>query len=106
VTYYPVRTGAFRTPLVRLPDEEIAFPFNLIRIPATGDAASAAQMVAQNRALYDRIRRAGGVQYPVGALPLSPDDWKEHFGPRGALMHAAKRRYDPDQLLTPGYDVF
>jgi FAD/FMN-containing dehydrogenase len=106
VTYYPMRTGAFRTPLVRLPDEEIAFTFNLIRIPASRDAASAAQMVAQNRALYDRVRHAGGVQYPVGALPLSPDDWKEHFGPSWGPLHAAKRRYDPGQLLTPGYDVF
>ena len=46
VTYYPMRTGAFRTPLVRLPEEDIAFPFNLIRIPASNDAATVERMVA------------------------------------------------------------
>ena len=106
VTYYPMRTGAFRTPLVRLPDEDIAFPLNLIRIPASNDAATAEQMVAQNRALHDRIRGAGGVQYPVGAVPLSPADWKDHFGPMWSALRAAKRRYDPGNVLTPGYDVF
>src|SRR5207302_3526863 len=56
ITYYPMLTRASRTPLVRLPDESVAFPFNVIRIPASNDAARTAQMVAQNRELYGRIR--------------------------------------------------
>jgi cytokinin dehydrogenase len=103
VTYYPMLTSAFRTPLVRLPDEGVVFPFNLIRIPASNDVAEMEQMVAQNRALYDRIRDAGGVQYPVGAFPMSRDDWKDHFGSGWPLLREAKRRYDPNNLLTPGY---
>ena len=105
ITYYPLLTGAFRTPLVRLPDEGIAFALNLVRIPATDDAASVARLVAQNRALHDRIREAGGVQYPVGALALSVGDWKRHFGSKWQFIHDAKRRYDAGSLLTPGYDV-
>src|SRR5262249_10209118 len=77
ITYYPMRTGAFRTPLLRLPDEDVVFPFNIIRIPTSNDAAQAEQAVAQNRVLYDRIRAAGGVQYPVGAFRMSRDDWKD-----------------------------
>ena len=106
ITYYPVRTEALRTPLLRLPDEPIAFPFNLIRIPASNDVAKAEQMVATNRALYERIRNAGGVQYPVGAFPMSSDDWKDHLGSNWSLLHDARRRYDPLGTLAPGYNVF
>ncbi len=63
-------------------------------------------MVAQNRELYEHIRNAGGILYPVGAVPMSPDDWKAHFGPRWSLLREAKRRYDPAHSLTPGYDLF
>ncbi|CAN7594430.1 FAD-binding protein [Bradyrhizobium sp. LjRoot220] len=106
MTYYPLRTSAFRTPLVRLPDEEIVFPFNLIRIPASNDPLAAGLMVAQNRTLYDRIRKAGGVLYPVSAFSMSPADWQDHFGPRWPQLSEAKRCYDPANLLTPGYNLF
>ncbi len=106
ITYYPLLTSAFRTPLIGLPDEEVVFPFNVIRIPASTDPLTTARMLVQNRALYDRIRKAGGVQYPVGALSMSPDDWKDHFGARWQLLRENKRRYDPDNLLAPGYNVF
>jgi cytokinin dehydrogenase len=106
ITYYPMLTGAFRAPLVRLPDEGVVFPFSIIRIPASSDAATIERMVAQNRALYERIRNAGGVQCPVGAFPMSPDDWKDHFGPRWPRLRDAKQRDDPSNSLTPGYNVF
>jgi cytokinin dehydrogenase len=107
ITYYPMLTGAFRTRLVRLPEDHAVFPFNLVRIPATNEAAMAEQMLAGNRALYDRIRGAGGVLYPVSAFPMSSDDWREHFGSRWwPLLVEARRRYDPANLLTPGYDLF
>ena len=106
VIYYPLETSAFGTPLARLPADNIAFAFNLVRIPGSNDEAKISQMVAQNRALYDRIRAAGGVQYPVGAFALSPADWKDHFAAKWTLLRDAKRRHDPRNLLTPGYEVF
>jgi cytokinin dehydrogenase len=106
ITFYPMLTQAFGSPLVRLPDENIAFPFNVVRIGAGSDARKTKQTIAQNRALYERIHAEGGVQYPVGALPTSREDWKDHFGPQWPLLHEAKRRYDPDNLLTPGYNLF
>jgi cytokinin dehydrogenase len=105
LTLYPMLTSAVRTPLVRLPDEPIAFPFNIIRIGASADAEAAERMVAQNRALYQRIRKSGGTLYPVSAFPMSPEDWQDHFGSTWPLLRDAKRRYDPDKLLTPGYNV-
>jgi cytokinin dehydrogenase len=106
ITFYPLLTRTFHTPLVRLPEEDIVFVFNLIRIPASNDAAAAERMVVENRTLYDRIREAGGVQYPVGAFAMSPDDWTAHFGSRWPHLREAKRRHDPEHLLAPGYNVF
>ena len=106
ITYYPMHTGAFRTPLLRLPDEDIAVTFNIIRIPAQNDAAKTEQAIADNRVLYERIRDAGGVQYPVSAFPMTRDDWKDHFGSTWPMLREAKRRFDPDNLLTPSYNIF
>lgn len=99
-------TNAFRTPLVRLPDEHVVFPFNLIRIPASNDPARIERMIAQNRAIYDRIRNAGGFQYPVSALPMSPEDWEDHFGPRWPILREARQLHTPGSALAPGYGVF
>ena len=106
VTYYPVTTGAFRTPLLRIPAGSVMFPFNIVRLPATYDQAAIDQMVTQNRTFYDRIRRAGGLLYPVTAMAMSKNDWKAHFGPSYSLLSSAKTKYDPQHIFTPGYEVF
>jgi cytokinin dehydrogenase len=106
VTYYPMTTEAFRTPLLRIPGGSVMFPFNLIRLPATSNQAAIDQMVAQNRAFYERIRSAGGLLYPVTAMAMSKDDWKTHFGPRYSLLSGAKTKYDPQHIFTPGYEMF
>lgn len=106
VTYYPVAADAFRTPLVRLPPQSIAFPFNLVRMPAASDAAGVERMVTVNRAIYERIRRVGGFIYPVSACPMSPADWRNHFGPAWRPLSQARLRYDPGDRLTPGYELF
>ncbi|MBB4372855.1 FAD/FMN-containing dehydrogenase [Bradyrhizobium sp. cir1] len=106
ITYYPMFTDSCRTPLLRLPDERIVFPFNLIRIPSSADKENADRQVARNRCVYDHIRSAGGMLYPVSALGMSSQDWADHFGPRWPLLREARRRHDPAGILTPGYDLF
>jgi FAD/FMN-containing dehydrogenase len=106
VAYYPLRTSALRAPLVRMPDEGIAFVFNIIRFPPSADAVEVERMIASNRALYDRVRELGGVLYPVGALPMCAADWKDHFGSAWPRFFEAKERYDPCHTLSPGYNVF
>jgi lysophospholipase L1-like esterase len=39
-------------------------------------------------------------------LPMTRADWQRHFGPRFAQLSEAKRRFDPANLLTPGYAIF
>jgi cytokinin dehydrogenase len=72
--------------------------------PPTPDVVSA--MLAANRALYDRAVAVGGTRYSIGAIPFSPADWRRHFGIVWPFLVAAKRRFDPDNVLTPGQGIF
>ena len=106
VVLSPIRRSAISSPLLRLPADELCYAFNLIRIPATDDADEASRLVDANRAAYERVRIAGGTLYPVSALPLSQGEWRDHFGPAFGRLDAAKREFDPANILTPGYEIF
>jgi cytokinin dehydrogenase len=106
VVLSPLRRQPVSTPLLRLPDEDVSYAFNLVRIPTTNSIEDANRMVSANRAVYERVRAAGGTLYPVSAFPMSPDDWRAHFGGAWSQLSDAKDRYDPAHTLTPGYEVF
>jgi cytokinin dehydrogenase len=95
-----------RTPLLRLPADELCFTVNLVRNPTTDDPAEAARLLAVNRAAYDRIRAMGGTLYPVSALSMSETDWREHFGSAFGALATAKTAHDPEHVLTPGYEIY
>lgn len=96
---------AVSSPLVRLPADRLCYAFNLIRVPSTDVDSEAARLVAANRAIYERVRDAGGTLYPVSAFPMSRDDWRGHFGAAFDTLSAARQACDPDGVLTPGYEV-
>jgi hypothetical protein len=56
--------------------------------------------------LYERIRPAGGLLYPVIAFAMSRNNWTDHFGTKWSLLHDTRPRCDPLGTLTPGYNVF
>ena len=57
VTFYPVTTGQITTPFFRLPDEDIVFPFNLIRFsPADRAQAQRLIRISAPRAILDHHR--------------------------------------------------
>ena len=64
VVLSPIRRDAVTSPLLQLPDDDRSFTFNLIRIPTTDDATEADRMLQANRAIYERVRDAGGTLYP------------------------------------------
>ncbi|HEV7650904.1 MAG TPA: FAD-binding protein [Actinophytocola sp.] len=106
VVLSPIRRGGITSPLVRLPADDLCYAFNYVRVPTSDDAAAAGRLVEANKAMYQRVRDAGGVLYPVSAVPLDQAEWREHFGDAFGRLDEAKRRYDPGHVLTPGYDIF
>jgi cytokinin dehydrogenase len=45
----------------------------------------------------------GGKRYLSGFVDFTEEDWREHFGPQWEPFVAAKRKYDPDGILNPGF---
>jgi cytokinin dehydrogenase len=98
------RRAAIKRPLTRMPDEEIIYRFQLSRVlPAGTDTAS---MIALNRTLYERARDIGGYRMTSSAVEMSHDDWKRHYGPAWQIVQAAKTKFDPKNVLTPGHGMF
>jgi cytokinin dehydrogenase len=105
ILLYPFWSRRSTRPMLRLPDEPTVFLFALLRT-APPDPAVVGAMLASNRALFEQARDAGGTQYPIGAVPFTRADWVEHFGDQWPRLVAAKRRYDPNGILTPGQGIF
>jgi cytokinin dehydrogenase len=103
VALVPIRRPAISSPLLRMPADDLCYAFNLVRIPATSDAN---RLVDANKATYGRVKAAGGTLYPVSALPMSKGERRDHFGPAFGQLDAAKQQYDPDEILTPGHEIF
>ncbi|GAB3441789.1 hypothetical protein GCM10027570_08330 [Streptomonospora sediminis] len=103
---YPYKTRKITRPLAVQPDEREGYLFDLLRFPEPGGVDFEA-MLAQNRRLYDRAVEMGGKRYLVGAIPdMTRKDWREHFGSGWWRLRRAKRRHDPDHVLTPGQGFF
>jgi FAD/FMN-containing dehydrogenase len=102
----PLRRSTITSPLLRLPAEGLIFAFNFVRNPASNDRAEAERLIAANRAIYERVRAAGGALYPVSAFPMSGEDWRTHFGPERTQLDKAKHDFDPAHVLTPGCEIF
>ena len=94
----PVSTAALRTPLLRLPGCARVVRLELAGPPRPIGAARCAR-----RAVLD----AGGTVHPDSLIPMTPADWREHFGARQHdRLAAARRIFDPVGLLRPGYTLF
>ncbi|MEO8181021.1 MAG: FAD-binding protein [Deltaproteobacteria bacterium] len=106
VLFYPVNSRRIRRPFFRLPDERRCFLFSLLRTADPSVPSSVTQMLADNRDIYDRLVQVGGTRYANGALAFDARDWRRHFGEQWRALVEAKRRYDPDRILTPGQGIF
>lgn len=108
VLLYPVLTEKLaRTPLLRVPESEVAFLFTLLRTASPdGGALPAAAMLEENRQLYVQAQALGGTQYPVGSIPMTGHDWRVQYGDQWQRFSVAKRRFDPHGILAPGQGIF
>jgi FAD/FMN-containing dehydrogenase len=98
------RRNAIKRPLTRMPDDEIIYRFQLSRTLPTGTDTQS--MIALNRTLYERARDMGGFRMTSSAVPMTQADWMRHYGPVWPTVQAAKRKYDPKNVLTPGHGMF
>lgn len=102
----PLTGRALHAPLMPRPAGELLCLLSLMRTAPPDRPGVVRRLVAANRALYERARTVGGVLHPVSALPMTPDDWRSHFGPLWPELVRAKDRYDPQHILTRGYGLW
>jgi FAD/FMN-containing dehydrogenase len=107
IEVFPMITARFVSPLHKIPEGPMAFTLRLQRRASAESAPDHEAMLAANRALLPRMRTVGGKSYPPFAPIPARDEWQEHYG-RETWQHfaAAKKRFDPNNVLTPGPGIF
>jgi hypothetical protein len=103
ILFFPFVKSRLTRPMLRTPDEEIFFLFDILR---TVPHEAAGAVVAENRRLYEESRDLGGKFYTISAVPLGHHDWVKHFQPFWGRLVSEKSRRDPDNVLGPGPGVF
>lgn len=106
VLLHPVRSDRLRSPMLRRPTGDVVHQFALLRTAPPANRAAVDRMVAGNRAVYKEARALGATVYPAGAVPMSPSDWRAHYGPDWETLSRAKDRHDPQYILAPGYGLW
>jgi FAD/FMN-containing dehydrogenase len=105
ILLYPFHRAALKRPFSIMPASDIVYLFDLLRF-APPDAISARDLVARNRALYDRARPLGAKRYPISAVHFRFPDWADHFGSVFERFSAAKAEFDPRHILGSGQGIF
>ena len=103
ILFYPFVKSRLTRPLLRVPDEEVFFLFDILR---TVPHEAADTVLAENRRLYEENRDLGGKFYTISAVPVEQHDWIRHFQPFWGRLVSEKSRRDPDNVLGPGPGVF
>lgn len=104
---FPMITARFSQPLQKMPAAAMSFGVRLQRRVPAANASDHEAMLAANQALLARMRAVGGKIYPPYAPIPSRAEWQEHYGAEiWRRFTAAKTRFDPNNVLTPGAGIF
>ena len=106
ILIYPFNSELFGAPLFRVPDSRHFFVFALLRNAVPPTPERAAQLIADNRTLFERATMLGGKRYPFDSVPMTRHDWQKHYQPLWGAVVSSKRHLDPDEILTPGQGIF
>jgi len=100
VLLWPAKGTASRSRLFMRPPGEDLMGFGLLPAvpPAFWDEAKPMLDMASRLSVA-----MGGKRYLSGYVAFSNEEWREHFGPMWDSLVAAKRRWDPDGILNPGF---
>jgi cytokinin dehydrogenase len=98
------RRTSIKRPLTRMPNEALVVRFQCSRLPPP--SADMPAVLAMNRTLYERARDVGGTRLTTSAIPWSQADWIQQYGPAWKTFSDAKKRFDTNNVLTPGPGIF
>lgn len=104
VEIFSLKSENCMRPLFRLPDSPVVF--GLGAESSLPKPENASQLLERNRRFYERARGLGCKIYPVCAIPFTSADWQDHYDPFWEQFSAAKRCYDPNNILAPGPEIF
>jgi cytokinin dehydrogenase len=104
VEFYRVDTSQCSHPLFKAPSGSAAFL--VVFLSSYSQPAAASDLLGRGRQIFERARSLGGSWIPSSAVPLSRQEWKAHFGSSWQQFASAKRRFDPDDILSPGPNIF
>ncbi|MBN1206333.1 MAG: FAD-binding protein [Myxococcaceae bacterium] len=106
VLFFPLETSTNTRPLFRLPDSSRVFLFDYFRNTDAVPRSKAEELVARNYTLYQQGVAIGATAYPIGSVPLMPEDWKRHYGPAWEQLQRDKQHFDPHHTLGSGVAIF
>ena len=103
ILLWPARGTASRAPLFMRPQSEYLMGFGIL--PAVPLA-----LVSEALPHLDMASRAsimmGGKRYLSGWINFDHAAWKAHYGGQWPAVAAAKRKFDPQGILNPGFVKF
>jgi FAD/FMN-containing dehydrogenase len=106
VLLYPLQPHRLTAPFLRTPAGQHVFLFALLRTANPPTPENVAALLAKNRLFVEKLMALGGKRYLVDSVPMSAAHWRQHFHPFWQRFEKAKRRFDPDHVLTPGQGIF
>lgn len=108
VMTYPLVRGVCDTPFVQLPQHPHCFLFDILPQISAKFPTDLARFEDACRRVYDAARSLGVSVYPIGhpIETMVESDWRRQLGVAWDGLHAAKVRFDPNSVLTPGVRVF
>jgi len=103
ILLWPSRGKVSRLPLFRNPGTEFVMGFGIL----PGIPKVFAPLALSNlNTLSETSIQAGGKRYLSGFIQFNEAQWKEHYGEIWNDMKEWKKKYDPDQVLNPGFLPF
>jgi cytokinin dehydrogenase len=97
----------YTRPLLKTPDANLGFELRVQRRTTGPGSPDKETLLAATNTLLPRLQAAGGKIYPPYCPILSKQQWQVHYGPETwQRFAAAKKQYDPNNVLTPGAGIF
>jgi len=103
ILLWPARGTASRVPLFMRPASEFVMGFGILpAVPAQflNEVLPRMKMASQASIMM------GGKRYLSGWMDFDAAAWKAHYGDQWPAVLAAKKRFDPQGILNPGFIKF